>query len=143
MKSMYVSLVCWLFIVHQGFAVPEGIPPDVFKAQRDGYLYADYPGVFDDPENEGITVEAWIYLTDKPKDGDHWDTSEGRWLILAKPGSYHVAITGRDLGHLNEGVPNGFAWIEFAIERASENSLEAEIGGRGIAPDDFPLRAQL
>ncbi len=43
MKDMHVSLVCWLVIVHHGFAVPEGIPPDVFKAQRGGYLYAEYP----------------------------------------------------------------------------------------------------
>ena len=55
MKGMYVSVVCWLAIVHHGFAVPERIPPDVIKTQRDGYLYADYPGVFDDAEGEGIT----------------------------------------------------------------------------------------
>ena len=141
MKVMYVSLVCWLFIVYQGFAVPERIPPDVIKTQCDGYLYADYPGVFDDLEGEGITVEAWIYLTDRPKDGNYRFTSEGRWIVLAKPGSYHVAITGRDFGHLNEvDDPEGFAWIEFGIEQATENSLSAEISGHGIAPEDFPLR---
>ena len=67
MKGMYVSVICWLAIVHHGFAVPEGIPPDVFKAQRDGYLYADNPGVFDDIDG-GITVEVWIYLNGPPED---------------------------------------------------------------------------
>ena len=140
MKSIFASVICWLVIVHHGFAAPERIPPDVFKAQRDGYLYADYPGVFDDAEGEGITVEAWIYLTERPQDGDYWVTSEGRWIVLAKPGSYHVAITGRDLGHRNEGLPEGFTWIEFGIEQATENSLSIQTTGRGIATDDFPLR---
>ena len=141
MKGKYVSLICWLVLVHHGFAVPERIPPDVFKAERDGYLYADYPGVFDDAENEGITVEAWIYLTDQPNDGDHWDTSEGRWLIIAKPGSYHVTITGRDLGSPTEReTPEGFTRINFAIERARENSWGASTTGLSIAPEEFPLR---
>ena len=141
MKGMYVSVICWLLMVHHGFAVPEGIPPDVFKAQRDGYLYADYPGVFDDAEGEGITIEAWIYLTDRPKDGDYWDTSEGRWLILGKPGSYHVAITGRHLGSPTErDAPEGFTRINFAIERTSENSWGAASTGLPIVPEDFPLR---
>lgn len=140
MKGKYVSLICWLVLVHQGFAAPEHIPPDVFKAQEDGYLYADYPGVFDDLEGEGITVEAWIYMTDRPEDGNYKFTSDGRWIVLAKPGSYHVAMTGRDLGHLHKGDLEGFAWIDFGIEQATENAMNAEITGRGIAPDDFPLR---
>ena len=141
MKEIYVSLVCWLVIAHQGSAVPEGIPPDVFKVQRDGYLYADYPGVFDDPEGEGITVEAWIYLTDKPEDGDYWDTSEGRWVIIAKPGSYHVAITGRDLGSPAErDAQEGLTYMWFAIERAVGNSWGTSGTGLPIAPEDFPLR---
>ena len=141
MKVKYVSLVCWLAIVHHCFAVPDEIPPDVFKTQRDGYLYADYPGVFDDPEGEGITVEAWIYLTDRPKDGDYSNTNEGRWLILAKPGSYHVAITGRHLGSPTErDAPEGFTRINFAIERAVDNSWGTSSTGLPIAPEDFPLR---
>ena len=141
MKVKYVSLVCWLVIVPHGSAVPERIPPDVIKTQRDGYLYADYPGVFDDAEGEGVTVEAWIYLTEKPKDGDYSNTNEGRWLILAKPGSYHVAIMGRDLGSPAErDSAEGVTRIDFAIERADERSLGVSISGRPIAPEDFPLR---
>ena len=141
MKVMHVSLVCWLFIVYQGFAVPERIPPDVFEAQRDGYLYADFPGVFDDPEGEGITVEAWIYLTDRPKDGDYSDTSDGHWLILAKPGSYYVAIMGRDVGlPIHHQSPEDSAFIEFAIEQVTANDWLRQITEHGIAPDDFPLR---
>ena len=141
MKGIYVSLICWLIVVPLGFAVPEHIPPDVFEAQRDGYLYANYPGVFDDPESEGITVEAWIYLTDQPKDGDHWESGEGRWIIIAKPGSYHVAITGRDLNSPTQReAPDGLTYMWFAIERAMGNSWGASSTGRPIAPEDFPLR---
>ena len=141
MKGIYVSAICWLVIVHRGFAVPEGIPPDVFKAGRDGYLYADYPGVFDDAEGEGITIEAWIYLTDRPKDGDYWDTNEGRWLILGKPGSYHVSTTGRDLGSpIGPDAQEGLTYMWFAIERAAGNSWGASSTGLPIAPEEFPLR---
>ena len=139
MKVKYVSLVCWLVIVPHGSAVPERIPPDVIKTQRDGYLYADYPGVFDDAEGEGVTVEAWIYLTEKPKDGDYSNTSEGRWLILGKPGSYHVAITGRHLGSPTErDAPEGFTRINFAIERTSENSWGAASTGFQSYPKISP-----
>ncbi|MDE0043828.1 MAG: hypothetical protein OXT74_17435 [Candidatus Poribacteria bacterium] len=141
MKSIFASVICWLVIVHQGFTLPEGIPSDVFKAQRDGYLYADFPGVFDDPENEGITIEAWIYLTGQPKDGNYRFTSEGRWIVLAKPGSYHVTITGRDLGSPTERkAPEGFTRINFAIERARENSWGTSTTGLPIAPEQFPLQ---
>ena len=141
MKCMYVLFICWGLIVQQAFAVPEVVPPDVFKAQPDGYLYADYPGVFDDAEGEGITIEAWIYLTDRPKDGNYRFTSEGRWIVLGKPGSYHVAITGRDLGSPAErDAPEGFTRINFAIERARENSWGAASTGLPIVPEDFPLR---
>ena len=113
----FLTLIVSIFVAPHGFAVPEGIPPDVFKAGRDGYLYADYPGVFDDAEGEGITIEAWIYLTDRPKDGDYWDTNEGRWLILGKPGSYHVSTTGRDLGSpIGPDAQEGLTYMWFAIE---------------------------
>ncbi|MDE0300658.1 MAG: hypothetical protein OXN17_18635 [Candidatus Poribacteria bacterium] len=141
MKGMYVSAICWLFIVHYGFAVPEDIPPDVIQTQRDRYFYADYPGVFDDPESEGITVEAWIYLTDQPKDGNYRDTKEGRWIVLAKPGSYHVTITGRDLGSpARRDDQEGLTYMWFSIERAVGNSWGAAGSGVPIAPEEFPLR---
>ena len=142
MKGMYVLFICWGLIIQPAFAVPEGVPSDVIKAQRDGYLYADYPGVFDDAEGKGITVEAWIYLTDKPKDWNSAANSrEGRWIIFVKPGSYHVAITGRHLGSPTErDAPEGFTRINFAIERTSENSWGAASTGLPIVPEDFPLR---
>ena len=139
MKGMYVSVICWLIIVDHGFAVPEGIPPDVFKAQRDGYLYADYPGVFDDAEGDGITIEAWIYLTDKPKDGDYWDTSEGHWFIIGKPGGYFVTITGRDLSlSIQQRDPEGTAYVYFGVQ-STDGKGSASSGGQ-IRPRDFPLR---
>ena len=60
-------LTVYLLIALHAFAQPEEVPPDVFEAQPGGYLYADYPGVFDNIEGDGITIEAWIYLTARPK----------------------------------------------------------------------------
>ena len=143
MKGMYVSVICWLFIVHYGFAVSADIPPDVFKAQRDGYLYADYPGVFDDAEDEGITVEAWIYLTDKPKDGIYlnWEDREGQWIIFAKPGSYHVVIRGRDLhSAIEEHDPEGSTYLQFTFTRQPTATHAGESSfTRHIPPGDFPF----
>ena len=141
MKVKYVSLVCWLAIVHHCFAVPDEIPPDVFKAQRDGYLYADYPGVFDRAEGEGITIEAWIYLTERPKEGDSF--APGRqWIIFAKPFSYFVTITGRDLGPGPERLdPEGTTYIYFGVQRLlGGGDLSSGISGRVIPPHDFPLK---
>ena len=45
----------------------ESVPRDVLELHPDGYAYADYPGVFDNAIRGGITIEAWIYLTGKPK----------------------------------------------------------------------------
>ena len=46
----------------------EGVPPDVLELLPKGYVYADYPGVFDDIEGDGLTFETWIYLTARPKE---------------------------------------------------------------------------
>jgi hypothetical protein len=108
----------------------------VIKTQRDGYLYADYPGVFDDAEGEGVTVEAWIYLTGRPKDGDRYD-SERQWIIFAKPGSYFVSVTGRDLGSgIRRGDPEGTTYIEYGVQ----SGMSTGIFGPEIPPHDFPLK---
>ena len=63
-----------LVTVPHAFAQREAVPPDVLELRPEGYVYADYPGVFDNvasvgiDRRRGLTVEAWIYLTDKPKD---------------------------------------------------------------------------
>ncbi len=142
MKGMYISVICWLVFVNHGFAVPERIPSDVFEAQRDGYLYADYPGVFDDAEGEGITIEAWIYLTDKPKDGIYlkWEDLEGQWIIFAKPGSYYVVIRGRDLHSAEEHDPEGSTYLQFTFTRQPTATHAGESSfTRHIPPGDFPF----
>ena len=142
MKGMYVLFICWGLIIQPAFAVPEGVPSDVIKAQRDGYLYADYPGVFDDAEGKGITVEAWIYLTDKPKDWNSAANSrEGRWIIFVKPGSYFVTINGRDLSFDIDPIePEGTAYVNFGVQALVDGGMGAGISGRVIPPHDFPLQ---
>ena len=139
MKGKYVSLICWLVLVHHGFAVPERIPPDVFKAQRDGYLYADYPGVFDDIE-DGITIEAWIYLNEPPGDRERDLDRNGNWLIFGKPGSYFVNISGRNLDEERDHR-EGSAIISFGIESQPDgDSWGYSSFGSGIPPESHLQR---
>ena len=141
MKSIFASVICWLFTVHQGFAAPERVPPDVFKAQEDGYLYADYPGVFDDAEGDGITIEVWIYLTERPKNADYRRTSRGGGLVFAKPGSYFVRMHGRDASS-DPDLPEGTVLLEFGTQ-GQPNPLgwgSQSIASPRILPEDFPFR---
>ena len=110
-----LTLTVWAFALPHAFAQPEDVPADVLKLQPGGYVYADYQGVFDDVEGDGITVEAWIYLTDQPKDGDYSLTSEGQWIIFAKPGSYYVSISGKHLPELGVALPDGSTWLNYGI----------------------------
>ena len=110
-----LTLTVWAFALPHGFAQPEEVPADVLKLQPGGYVYADYPGVFDDVEGDGITVEAWIHLTDKPEDGDHALSSLGQWIIFAKPGSYYVSISGMHVPQRGAILPEGSTWLNFGI----------------------------
>jgi hypothetical protein len=87
------TIIVWLLIAQPGFGVPEKVPPDVLKLHPGGYVYADYPDVFDAIEGDGITIEAWIYLTERPGDRAGESDSNGNWLIVDKPGEllcYHL-----------------------------------------------------
>lgn len=137
------ALIASILVVPKLAALPDAVPHDVLKLRPDGYVYADYPGVFDVAEGEGITIEAWIYLTDRPED---WGQSglnsrEGRWIITAKPNSYFVTMNGRDLGSgLDRRDPEGTAYIDFGVQRRRGSSLSSGIAGRIIPPHDFPLK---
>ena len=65
-------------------------PPDgVLVLKPGGYVFADYPGVFDAYTDKGITIEGWFYLTDTPLN------YEDRWILIEKPGSYAINIRGK------------------------------------------------
>ena len=132
------TLIVWLLIAQPGFGVPEKVPPDVLKLRPGGYVYADYPGVFDDVEGDGITIEAWIYLTERPKEANVGnDGFLGGWIIFAKPGSYFVTVIGRDGTWLTPRPPAGQAHIFFGVQRPNRNH---EITLRIIPPGEFPFR---
>lgn len=138
-----LTLIASVLVVPIVAALPNAVPRDVLKLRPDGYVYADHPGVFDDAEGEGITIEAWIYLTDRPEDWDRPAANfrEGQWIIFAKPGSYFVTISGRDLGSgIRRGDPEGTSYIDFGVQRRRGSSLSSGIWGRVIPSHDFPLR---
>ena len=64
--SSFFGILLVFLVTENTFAQPEEVPRDVLELRPDGYAYADYPGVFDNANRDGITIEAWIYLTDKP-----------------------------------------------------------------------------
>ena len=135
-----LTLIALISVAPRVVALPETVPRDVLTLRPDGYVYADYPGVFDDAEGEGITIEAWIYLTERPKDGDSHDP-ERRWLIFAKPFSYFVAIVGRDLSSDPDlRDPEGTVYIHFGVQRRHDNGLSSGISSRIILPHDFELK---
>ena len=141
------TLIACLLLAQNTFAQAEEIPPDVFEARPDSYLYADYPGIFDNLRgvgHNGITVEAWIYLTDRPKAGDYtWDNDPGgQWVIFAKPGSYYVILSGKDLGKGGlKRLPEDTAFLRFSLSpQPHPDRLEAT-GGilSAILPEDYPF----
>lgn len=139
-----VVLIVALIFVQYVIAQRELVPPDVLELRPEGYVYADYPGVFDNANGEGLTIEAWIYLTDQPKDGrfDNLDTREGQWIIFAKPGSYTAVIRGRNLDSRADMLePHGTTYLQFA---QSKQPTENNRGDGGIfVPiriEDYPLR---
>ncbi len=138
-----LALIASILVVPKVSALPEAVPRDVLKLRPDGYVYADYPGVFDDAEGEGITIEAWIYLTERPGDWDRPAANfrEGQWIIFAKPSSYFVTITGRDLGSgIRRGDQESTTYVDFGVQRQRGSGLSTGIWGRVIPPNEFSLR---
>ena len=128
------TLIVWLLVAQPGFGVPEKLPPDVLKLRPGGYVYADYPGVFDDAEGDGITIEAWVYLTEHPRVADFRKVglAGGGWVIFAKPGSYFVTVTGRD-----SSESEGTGHIFFGVQRPTDNDVSTDITTRTIPRDEF------
>ena len=145
-KTLLVILLAALLIVPNASAQPEEVPPDVFEAQPGGYLYADYPGVFDDAEGDealgdGITIEMWVYFTEIPpeRQSHRWE----HWLIVAKPGSYYISAGGRALlDGFDRFQPEGTTKFILAVE--DQPDKRHGCCGRGVAwwqfePGEFPL----
>ena len=137
------ALIASILVVPKLAALPDAVPHDVLKLRPDGYVYADYPGVFDVAEGEGITIEAWIYLTERPEDWDRPAANfrEGRWIIFAKPGSYFVTFNGRYLrSGLDRRDPEGTVYVEFGVQRRHGRGMSSGISALEIPPHDFPLK---
>ena len=139
LRLTILILTVWALALPNAFAQPEEVPADVLELQPGGYVYADYPGVFDDVEGDGITVEAWIYLTDKPEDGDHALSSVGQWMIFAKPGSYFVSISGMHVPQRGVILPDGSTWLNFGIGVQPDSlGWTWDARGESIPPELYP-----
>ncbi len=141
--SIFTLIACFLVVLH-AFAQPEEVPLDVLELRPGGYVYADYPGVFDNIEGDGITIEAWVYLMARPEDGAYTlpEVREGQWIIFAKPASYYVVIRGRNLlSALETRDPKGSSFVHFAT--AGQPTAKGVPGGGGaivrLLPEEYPL----
>jgi hypothetical protein len=63
-------------------------PAGVLELKEGGYVFADYPEVFDG-FGDGFTIELWFYLTDYPKDPNE------QWILIDKPQSYLIRVVGK------------------------------------------------
>ena len=143
-QVLKVHLISIMWFASHAHAMPDHIPPDVFEATPGGYLYANYPGIFDDID-EGITIEAWVYLNEPPEDRARDLDRNGNWLIFGKPGSYFVNISGRNLADsLERDRPEGIAMIRFGIEKQSDPANADSWGyksyGHGVLPESYQQR---
>ncbi|MDE0042866.1 MAG: hypothetical protein OXT74_12580 [Candidatus Poribacteria bacterium] len=109
-------LMC-LFIVQHGDVQADPVPRNVLELRPGGYVYADYPGVFEASE-DGITIELWAYFTNTPKD-------EEMWLIFARPGSYFVTLTGEGVGYVGvaDAEDKGSTFLGFGVEKFDKRGL--------------------
>ena len=135
-----LSFTVWLLVAQHAFA--EWVPPAMLKLWPGGYVYADYPGVFDDVEGDGITIEAWIYLEGRPKDNLPRHESAGKWIIVAKPGSYLISVDGRELDR-DADLPTGAVFFRYKTEYVYHRGTDK--GGSGsvgyiFLPHKFPFR---
>lgn len=131
-----LTLIASILVVPKVAALPEEVPRDVLTLRPDGYVYADYRGVFDDIE-DGITIEAWIYLNKPPGDRERDLDRNGNWLIFGKPGSYFVNISGRNLAE-ERARPVGSAIIRFGFEIQPKADQWGGVShGWGVPPDSY------
>lgn len=146
-QTLWTIVIVAFFVAANTFAEPEEIPPDVFEAAADGYLYVDYPGVFDDAEGDeafgdGITIEMWIYFTEIPPERQ-W-LRPYNWVIVAKPASYFISAAGRALEDgFDANMPEGFTRLTFAVEENTEGCCGRGEGGMLYDPGEFPLNRWL
>ncbi len=137
--SIATIFLSFLISLH-AFSHSEAVPPDVLELLPKGYVYADYPGVFDDVEGDGLTFETWIYLTTRPKERPNGLVPDGQWLIFAKPGSYYATVSARTLTDgFDRTRPEGTAWAQFGISRRWQHGWSTAFVKHEISFGDFPI----
>ena len=139
-SSSITTLCLSVLISFHAFSQPEEVHADVLELLPMGYVYADYPGVFEDIEDDGLTFEAWIYMTELPKERPNGLVPDGQWLVFAKPGSYYATISARTLTDgFDRTRPEGTVWAQFGISRRWQFGWSAAFVKHEIPPGDFPI----
>lgn len=133
MKTL-LAFTIGIFIVQVSFAEFDEVPSDSFKVRPTIYAFANYPNVFVDI-SEGLTIEVWVYVNETPPDRQNDSDKTGRWIIFAKPGSYQVSISGRNLADSTERkIESDFIFCDYEINIAGAGSRG---GGGSSFPDEY------
>jgi len=149
-SATMLLLLINLLIIQDSSAID--IPEGVYAPKEGGYVFADYPDVFDGFSNEGLTVEIWFYLTDFPKD------TQEEWILIDKPKSYIMRLVSKrpvlpqevvcEMDHMvyfsNGGLGGSSAymsddrinsWVHFTFSMQGKGSVQttAFVNGKRIS----------
>ena len=128
MKKMMVIVT--FLISSAGFS-------ETLELQPGEYVYSNNLKQFHVGEN-GITLEAWIYLKEMPSDRMYEKDPNGTWMILGKPGSYYITIKGRNLADPSDAKrPEGVGMIDYGGEIEKGNGR----WGTSVKGSGIPLKS--
>ncbi len=122
--AVVVSCAAWLAV-----ALANAAPRhDRVEMVEGGFLRAEYDSTFEDYP-EGVTVEGWFYFTEVPADDEYW-------VLMMKPGSYGLLLSGRLQEDIFDGEPPGTVRVH-SVEFVSDGF---GVHSFGLPPRAFPLR---
>jgi hypothetical protein len=135
MRRSLRTLIIGIILAHLlcGQYAPAEPPLRGILVPRPGeYTFTDHPGIFDDiNDRDGITIEAWFYLTDIPSE------YKERWILMEKPDSYSIRIRGRVSPPAFPFLdPPGTVYLQHRIMSQEGNAASAAVGD---TPLDSPL----
>jgi hypothetical protein len=134
LMTSLISFITVLFLLTVQQALAQGPPDGVLALRPGGYAFADYPDMLNALADDGITIEAWFYLTDVPSE---W---REHCILISKPGSYAITMRGRGgVRHISpySEDPDGTIYMDYKIYTSPEGSgCRSEFH---LSPESIPL----
>ena len=101
-------------------------PDGGVQLSEGSYLFAEHADEFTDA-TDGITIEAWVWMTETPGDN-------AVWPLVVKPGSYSISLRGRNLSPITLDQildrPPGWMHLDFSrIEPDADGTCDGGVAG--------------